>query len=52
MCHGSVFDKWGLVRQDPALENLRCQNHSLYGIFLCVDGLKHNYEPRRIWIIQ
>jgi ubiquinol-cytochrome c reductase iron-sulfur subunit len=22
MCHGSVFDKWGRVRQGPALENL------------------------------
>ena len=52
MCHGSVFDKWGRVRQGPALENLKYQNHSLYGNALCVDGLKFNYEPKRIWIIQ
>jgi ubiquinol-cytochrome c reductase iron-sulfur subunit len=52
MCHGSIFDKWGRVRQGPALENLRYQNHSLYGNILCVDGLRYNYEPRRIWIVQ
>mmetsp|Transcript_18392 Transcript_18392/g.18366 ORF Transcript_18392/g.18366 Transcript_18392/m.18366 type:complete len:255 (+) Transcript_18392:5-769(+) len=52
MCHGSIFDKWGRVRQGPALENLRYQNHSLYGNILCVDQLRYNYEPRRIWIVQ
>lgn len=52
MCHGSIFDKWGRVRQGPALENLRYQNHSLYGNTLCIDTLRYNYEPRRIWIIQ
>ena len=52
MCHGSVFDKWGRVRQGPALENLKYQNHSLYGNVLCVDGLRFNYEPKRIWIVQ
>jgi ubiquinol-cytochrome c reductase iron-sulfur subunit len=52
MCHGSIFDKWGRVRQGPALENLKYQNHSLYGNVLCIDGLRYNYEPRRIWIVQ
>lgn len=52
MCHGSIFDKWGRVRQGPALENLKYQNHSLYGNILCVDQLRYNYEPRRIWIVQ
>ena len=23
MCHGSIFDKWGRVRQGPALLNLK-----------------------------
>jgi ubiquinol-cytochrome c reductase iron-sulfur subunit len=52
MCHGSVFDKWGRVRQGPALENLKYQNHSLYGNILCVDKLKFNYEPRKIYLVQ
>ena len=52
MCHGSIFDKWGRVRQGPALLNLKYQNHSLYGTTLCIDALRYNYEPRRIWIVQ
>lgn len=30
ICHGSVFDKYGRVRQGPALTNLKMINNSSY----------------------
>jgi ubiquinol-cytochrome c reductase iron-sulfur subunit len=45
ICHGSVFDRFGRVRQGPALENLRNLNNSLYGDILCIEELKYPREP-------
>jgi len=50
ICHGSVFDRFGRVRQGPALENLRILNNSLYGDILCIEELKYPREPTtRFW---
>lgn len=39
ICHGSVYDKYGRVRQGPALENLPYINNSIYenGTLLCIE---------------
>ena len=50
ICHGSVYDKMGRVRQGPALDNLPVLNNSLYGTILCVEELKFPREPtERFW---
>jgi ubiquinol-cytochrome c reductase iron-sulfur subunit len=50
ICHGSVYDKMGRVRQGPALDNLPLLNNSLYGSILCVEELKYPREPsERFW---
>ena len=50
ICHGSVYDKFGRVRQGPALENLRIINNSLYNDILCIEELKYPREPStRFW---
>ena len=50
ICHGSVYDKMGRVRQGPALENLPVLNNTLYGQILCVEELKFPIEPsERFW---
>ena len=50
ICHGSVYDKYGRVRQGPALDNLPILNNSLYGSILCVEELKYPREPsERFW---
>ncbi len=50
ICHGSVFDRFGRVRQGPALENLKILNNSLYGDILCIEELKYPREPTtRFW---
>ena len=50
ICHGSVYDKLGRVRQGPALDNLPVLNNSLYGTVLCVEELKYPREPsERFW---
>ena len=50
ICHGSVFDKLGRVRQGPALDNLPILNNSLYGSILCIEELKYPREPsERFW---
>ena len=50
ICHGSVFDRFGRVRQGPALENLRILNNTLYGDILCIEELKFPREPsNRFW---
>lgn len=45
ICHGSVFDKLGRVRQGPALENLKLLNNTLYGDVLCIEEKKFPREP-------
>lgn len=39
ICHGSVYDKFGRVRQGPALENLPYINNSIYenGGLVCIE---------------
>jgi len=50
ICHGSVYDKMGRVRQGPALDNLPLLNNTLYGTILCVEELKYPREPsQRFW---
>lgn len=50
ICHGSVYDKYGRVRQGPALENLPIINNSIYGTILCLEELKFPREPSvRFW---
>jgi ubiquinol-cytochrome c reductase iron-sulfur subunit len=47
ICHGSVYDKFGRVRQGPALQNLPYINNSIYenGTLLCIEALKFPREP-------
>lgn len=42
ICHGSVYDKLGRVRQGPALQNLPYINNSIYenGTLVCIEALK------------
>ena len=52
ICHGSVYDKLGRVRQGPALLNLPYINNSLYeeGTLLCIEEMKFPIEPSvRFW---
>ena len=52
ICHGSVYDKFGRVRQGPALLNLPYINNSLYenGQLLCIEEMKFPREPSvRFW---
>ena len=46
ICHGSVFDRFGRVRQGPAAANLPYINNSLYdGTIVCIEELKFPREP-------
>jgi len=50
ICHGSVYDKFGRVRQGPALENLGYVNNSVYDTILCIEEMKFPREPsQRFW---
>lgn len=50
ICHGSVYDKLGRVRQGPALNNLRLINNSIYDTTLCIEERKFPREPSaRFW---
>ena len=52
ICHGSVYDKLGRVRQGPALQNLPYINNSIYenGTLLCIEEMKYPREPSvRFW---
>jgi ubiquinol-cytochrome c reductase iron-sulfur subunit len=50
ICHGSVYDKLGRVRQGPALKNLPTINSTLYGDIICMEELKYPREPSvRFW---
>ena len=37
LCHGSVYDKFGRVRQGPAQANLPYINNSVYGPVICIE---------------
>lgn len=50
ICHGSVYDKFGRVRQGPALKNLPLINNSIYDTILCMEEMKFPREPStRFW---
>lgn len=50
ICHGSVYDKFGRVRQGPALQNLPYINNSIYGDTICIEEMKFPREPStRFW---
>ena len=51
LCHGSVYDKYGRVRQGPALKNLPFINNSVYGETLCVEEQIFPNEPSTIFYI-
>lgn len=37
LCHGSVYDKFGRVRQGPAQNNLPIMNNSVHGPVVCIE---------------
>jgi len=45
LCHGSVFDKFGRVRQGPAQMNLPYMNNSVYGPVVCIEEPIYPNEP-------
>ena len=45
LCHGSVFDKFGRVRQGPAQMNLGYINNSVYGSVVCIEEAIFPNEP-------
>ena len=51
LCHGSVYDKSGRVRQGPALKNLPYINNSIYGDILCIEEQQFPNEPSTIFYI-
>ncbi len=51
LCHGSVYDKSGRVRQGPALKNLPYINNSIYGDVLCIEEQVFPNEPSTIFYI-
>ena len=51
LCHGSVYDKSGRVRQGPALLNLPYINNSVYGDKLCIEERVFPNEPSTVFMI-
>lgn len=51
LCHGSVYDKSGRVRQGPALKNLPYINNSVFGDLLCVEEQVFPNEPSTIFLV-
>jgi len=45
LCHGSVFDKYGRVRQGPATANLPYINNSVHGTIACIEEQVLPNEP-------
>lgn len=45
LCHGSVFDKYGRVRQGPAQKNLPGINNTEYDGILCLEEMIFPNEP-------
>ena len=45
LCHGSVYDKFGRVRQGPAQNNLPYINNSVYGPIICIEEQIFPNEP-------
>ena len=51
LCHGSVYDKFGRVRQGPAQANLPYINNSVYGSLLCIEEQIFPNEPSSIFYV-
>ena len=45
LCHGSVYDKFGRVRQGPAVANLPWINNQVHGPVLCIEEMQYPNEP-------
>lgn len=45
LCHGSVYDKFGRVRQGPAQANLPYINNSVFGPIICIEEQVFPNEP-------
>mmetsp|Transcript_69405 Transcript_69405/g.96265 ORF Transcript_69405/g.96265 Transcript_69405/m.96265 type:complete len:88 (+) Transcript_69405:337-600(+) len=45
LCHGSVYDKFGRVRQGPAQMNLPFINNQVHGTILCIQEQVFPNEP-------
>ena len=45
LCHGSVYDKFGRVRQGPATANLPFINNQVHGPVLCIEEMQYPNEP-------
>ena len=45
LCHGSVFDKYGRVRQGPAQRNLPGINNTEHSGILCIEDMVFPNEP-------
>jgi ubiquinol-cytochrome c reductase iron-sulfur subunit len=45
LCHGSVYDKFGRVRQGPATGNLPYINNQAHGTTLCIQEQEFPNEP-------
>ena len=45
LCHGSVYDKFGRVRQGPATGNLPYINNQVWGPILCIEEQVFPNEP-------
>ena len=45
LCHGSVYDKFGRVRQGPATANLPFINNQVHGPILCIEEMQYPNEP-------
>ena len=51
LCHGSVYDKFGRVRQGPAQANLGMINNSVHGPYVCIEEQKFPVKPSLYLII-
>jgi ubiquinol-cytochrome c reductase iron-sulfur subunit len=51
LCHGSVYDKSGRVRQGPALKNLPYINNSVFGDTLCIEERQFPNEPSKAFLV-
>ena len=51
LCHGSVFDKYGRVRQGPALANLPGINNTEYSGILCIEEQIFPNEPAETFYV-
>jgi len=45
LCHGSVYDKFGRVRQGPAQANLPYINNSVHATLVCIEEQQFPNEP-------